>query len=255
MSLAESVRLVTVEVCCGSVADALAAEEGGAGRVELNAALPLEGLTPSVAAVREVRRLTDLEVVAMARPRAGGFCYGDADWSQLLAEVDALLAAGVHGIAFGCLTPAGIVDAARVREVVGRVHGAGAEAVFHRAFDLAPDADEAMAVLVDAGVDRLLTSGQAPTASEGAGLITHLQTAWGERVQILPGSGVRPGNAAALVAETGVGQVHSSCSGMVAAPGAAASAHGVDFSVPGCDPERLPCVDPGVVRDLVAALR
>lgn len=255
MSLAESVRLVTVEVCCGSVADALAAEEGGAGRVELNAALPLGGLTPSVAAVREVRRLTDLEVVAMARPRAGGFCYGDTDWTQLLAEVDALLAAGVHGIAFGCLTPAGIVDAARVREVVGRVHGAGAEAVFHRAFDLAPDADEAMAVLVDAGVDRLLTSGQSPTAPEGAGLITHLQTAWGERVQILPGSGVRPGNAAALVAETGVGQVHSSCSGPVAAPGAATAAHGVDFSVPGCGPDRLPCVDPGVVRELVEALR
>lgn len=248
-------RPITVEVCCGSAADALAAEEGGAGRVELNAALPLGGLTPSAAAVREVRRLTGLRVVAMARPRAGGFCYGDADWSQLLAEVDDLLAAGAHGVAFGCLTPAGAVDAARVREVVGLVHGAGAEAVFHRAFDLVPDADEAMAVLVDAGVDRLLTSGQAPTAPEGAGLIARLESAWGGWVEILPGSGVRPGNVAALVAETGVGQVHSSCSGLAAAPGAAAAAHGVDFSVPGCGPDRLPCVDAGTVRELVAALR
>lgn len=255
MSRVEPGRPVTVEVCCGSVADALAAEEGGAGRVELNAALPLGGLSPSAVAVREVRRLTGLGVVAMARPRAGGFCYGDADWAQLLAEVDALLAAGAHGVAFGCLTPGGAVDAARVREVVGRVHGARAEAVFHRAFDLVPDADEAMEILAGAGVDRLLTSGQAPTAPEGAGLIAHLQAAWGARVQVLPGSGVRPGNAAALVAETGVGQVHSSCSGSVAAPGAAAAAHGVDFSVPGCGPDRLPCVDPGTVRELVAALR
>ncbi len=255
MSSAAPDRPITVEVCCGGVADALAAEEGGAGRVELNAALPLGGLTPTVAAVEAVRRMTGLQVVAMARPRAGGFCYGDADWSQLLAEVDALLAAGAHGVAFGCLTPEGAVDVARVREVVGRAHAAGAEAVFHRAFDLVPDADGATAILAGAGVDRLLTGGQAPTAPEGAGLIAHLQAAWGGRVQVLPGSGVRPGNAAALVAETGVGQVHSSCSGFVTAPGAAAVAHGVDFSVTGCGPERVPCVDPGTVRELVAVLR
>ncbi len=245
---------VTVEVCCGSVADALAAEEGGAPRIELNAALPLGGLTPSTAAVEMVRRATDLEVVAMARPRAGGFCYGDGDWAQLLAEIEALLAAGAHGIAFGCLGSDGTVDAARVREAVRIVHDAGGTVVFHRAFDLVPDADEAMAVLADAGVDRVLTSGQAPTAPEGAARIAHLQIAWGGRVEILPGSGVRPKNAAALVAETGVSQVHSSCSGVVAEPAAAVAAHGVNFSAPGCEPGQLSAVDSGTVRALVEAV-
>ncbi|MEY8437543.1 copper homeostasis protein CutC [Atopobiaceae bacterium 24-176] len=253
MSLHAPCRFVTVEVCCGSVADALTAEQGGASRIELNAALPLGGLTPSAVAVEMVRRDTDLEVVAMARPREGGFCYGDGDWAQLLAEVEALLAAGAHGVAFGCLTPDGTVDAARVREVVQLVHGAGATAVFHRAFDLVPDVDKAMAVLADAGVDRVLTSGQAPTAPEGAACLAHLQAEWGGRVEILPGSGVRPENAAALVAETGVSQVHSSCSGAVTEPAAAAAAHGVDFSVPGCGPGRLPAVDPATVRALVEA--
>lgn len=245
---------VIVEVCCGSFADALAAQAGGASRIELNAALSLGGLTPTQASVALVRQHTDLEVVAMARPRAGGFCYRDAEWTQLLAEAASLLAAGAQGIAFGCLTPAGAVDFERTREAVRLIHQAGATAVFHRAFDLTPDADKAINQLVSVGVDRVLTSGQAPTVPQGAPLIAHLQSSWGDRIEILPGSGVRPSNAAGLLAATSVSQLHSSCSGIISTSADAAAAHGVDFSVPGCAPGELLVVDPQTVRALVDAL-
>ena len=246
---------ITLEVCCGSFADALAAHAGGASRIELNSALPLGGLTPSEASVKLVRQHTNLEVVAMARPCAGGFCYTDAQWAQLLAEISSLLAAGAHGIAFGCLTPTGTIDVARTREAVHLIHQAHATAVFHRAFDLTPNADKAINQLVSLGVDRLLTSGQAPTALEGAPLIAHLQSTWGDRIGIFPGSGIRPSNAAQLLAVTGVSQLHSSCSGVIPVPAAATAAHGVDFSVPGYEPNEVPGVDLAVVGALVECLK
>lgn len=245
---------ITLEVCCGSFADALAAQAGGASRIELNSALPLGGLTPSEASVKLVRQHTKLEVVAMARPCAGGFCYTDAQWTQLLAEISSLLAAGAHGIAFGCLTPTGTIDVARTREAVHLIHQAHATAVFHRAFDLTSDADKAINQLVSLGVDRLLTSGQAPTALEGAPLIAHLQSTWGDRIEILPGSGIRPSNAAQLLAVTGVSQLHSSCSGITPVPATATAAHGVDFSVPCYEPNEVPGVDLAVVGELVECL-
>lgn len=248
-------RPITLEVCCGSFADALAAQAGGAPRIELNSALPLGGLTPSEASVKLVRQHTSLEVVAMVRPCAGGFCYTDAQWTQLLAEISSLLSAGAHGIAFGCLTPTGTIDVARTREAVNLIHQAHATAVFHRAFDLTPNADKAINQLVSLGVDRLLTSGQAPTALEGGSLIAHLQSRWGDLIEILPGSGIRPSNAAQLLAATGVFQLHSSCSGITPAPAAATAAHRVDFSVPGYEPDKVSRVDPIVVRALVECLK
>ncbi|NLQ13478.1 copper homeostasis protein CutC [Olsenella sp. KGMB02461] len=246
-----SQRPITLEVCCGSFADALAAQAGGAPRIELNSALPLGGLTPSEASVKLVRQHTSLEVVAMVRPCAGGFCYTNAQWSQLLAEISSLLAAGAHGIAFGCLTPTGTIDVSRTSEAVNLIHQAHATAVFHRAFDLTPDADKAINQLVSLGVDRLLTSGQAPTALEGAPLIAHLQSTWGDRIEILPGSGIRPSNAAQLLATTGVSQLHSSCTGIIPSPAAATAAHGVNFSVPGYAVDTMLVVDEAIVQDMV----
>lgn len=248
---AASSRPITLEVCCGSFADALAAQAGGAPRIELNSALPLGGLTPSEASVKLVRQHTSLEVVAMVRPCAGGFCYTDAQWTQLLAEISSLLSAGAHGIAFGCLTPTGTIDVARTREAVHLIHRAHATAVFHRAFDLTPNADKAINQLVSIGVDRLLTSGQAPTALEGAPLIAHLQSTWSDRIEILPGSGIRPSNASQILAATGVSQLHSSCTGIIPSPAAATAAHGVNFSVPGYAVDTMLVVDEAIVQDMV----
>ena len=111
-----------VEICCGSFADALSAEKGGAHRIELNAALPLGGLTPSVASLKLVKEHTSLEVICMARPRAAGFAYSDDEFYQMRNEVQELLSAGADGIAFGILAPDATIDLSSSRIPVSYTH-------------------------------------------------------------------------------------------------------------------------------------
>ena len=219
MQKIEHTQRCGVEICCGSFADALSAEKGGAHRIELNAALPLGGLTPSVASLKLVKERTSLKVICMARPRAAGFAYSDDEFHQMRNEVQELLSAGADGIAFGILAPDATIDLSRSRLLSDIIHEAGATAVFHRAFDLTPqpfDAIEALIEIVHA--DRVLTSGQRPTALAGAPLLAQLQKNYAAHIEILPGSGIKPENVAQLIRETGVTQVHASCKGAAEDP-------------------------------------
>lgn len=199
-----------LEIAAGSVDDCLAAQTGGADRVELNSALALGGLTPSLGTLLEVKRRTRLPVVAMVRPRAGGFRYTGAEFDTMLRDADLLLEHGADGLVFGVLLDDGRVDVPRTAQLVARC-GAGA-AVFHRAFDVTPDPFAALETLIDLGVARVLTSGQAPRAMDGAALLHDLTARAAGRVEILPAAGIRPDNVAALLAATGCTQVHASLS-------------------------------------------
>ena len=101
---------ITVEICCGSYFDALEAAAGGAERIELNSALALGGLTPSMAELLLVKRETPLKVIAMARPRGAGFCYGVSDFKQMFFDCQMMMGHGADGIAFGCLKADGTID-------------------------------------------------------------------------------------------------------------------------------------------------
>ena len=127
----------TLEVCVATLDDALAASGGGADRLELNSALELGGLTPSPGTLREVIRAVDLPVVAMIRPRPGGFRYSPALYRTMRADVDDALGNGAKGIAIGLLDPDGRVDGRRLREIRSQI--GDATLVFHRAFDITPD--------------------------------------------------------------------------------------------------------------------
>lgn len=202
----------TAEICCGSFYDAAQAAAGGARRIELNSALMLGGLTPTAATLRLVKQsFPGLRVVAMVRPRGAGFCYLPEEFASMEAECRALLEAGADGIAFGCLREDGTLDLERNKRLIARIKGAGAEAVFHRAFDCTAEPFEAMEQLIGLGADRVLTSGQRATAMEGAGLICALQERYGAQIQLLAGSGVNAANATELMEKTGISQVHSSC--------------------------------------------
>ena len=203
-------RRVLLEVCIATADDATAAGAGGADRLELNGALELGGLTPSAGTLAEVRAACGLPVVGMVRPRPGGFCYSAAEFRTMRRDADALLAGGAVGVVFGILDAGGRVDAGRCGEIVRQVGPAAEGAVFHRAFDYTPEPFEALEQLIDLGVRRVLTSGQRPTAGEGAELIAELVRRARGRIEILPGSGVRAGNAAALVDWTGCDQIHGS---------------------------------------------
>lgn len=245
---------VLVEVCCGSADDVVAAERGGASRAELNSALALGGLTPTVAALRRAKREAGIPVCCMVRPRPAGFCYSNSEFALMLEEAEALLANGADGIVFGCLREDAAVDLARVRQMVSLAHARGAQAVFHRAIDVTPDLLAACAGLVSVGVDRVLTSGGAPTAPEGTATIGELVRRYGRSIEVIAGSGVRPGNVARLVRETGVSQVHSSCGGQATDP--TTSGAGVSFAyLEGASANCYGVVDEDEVRQLVSAVQ
>ncbi|RKJ46099.1 copper homeostasis protein CutC [bacterium 1XD8-76] len=200
-----------IEVCAGSYEDCLSAALGGAERVELNSALSVGGLTPTVAALRRVKQDTDLQVVCMVRPRAAGFCYTEQEKRMMFEEAELLLADGADGLAFGFLNADGSVDEESTGRMVDLIHRERREAVFHRAFDVCRDAGGAMGLLISLGVDRVLTSGQQAKAMEGRELLRQLHMDYGSRIQILAGSGVNETNAKDLMEYTGINQVHSSC--------------------------------------------
>ena len=243
----------TVEICTGSYADCMAAFHGGAERVELNSALSVGGLTASVAVLRRVKKETTLKVICMVRPRAGGFCYDEAETKIMMEEARLLLENGADGIAFGFLHADGTVHRERTLQMSELIHTFGKEAVFHRAFDVTKDPFQAMEVLLSCKIDRLLTSGQRAKAMQGAELIAQLQDRFGDRIEILAGSGVNAQNAGELLARTGIRQVHSSCKGYRLDPTTASEhvsyaylddAHAMEYDV----------VEETLVRALIDAL-
>lgn len=197
-----------LEVCIASLDDAIVAAHSGADRLELNSALALGGLTPSLGLMRSVRKAVKLPIIAMVRPRAGGFCYDDSDLTVMVEDAAALLHEGADGVAFGVLKEDGNVDVQRsalLMHVIG-----SKQAVFHRAFDVTPDPFAAMEALIDLGVTRIMTSGQQPTAEAGTKLIKELIERAAGRIEILPAGSIRPHNVAALIEATKCDQVHAS---------------------------------------------
>ena len=191
---------ISFETCCGSAEDAIAAWKGGASRVELNSDLFHGGLTPSIGSLMVVKQQApDLKVVCMVRPREGGFCYTDCEFDVMLADAKALLAHGADGIVFGILNENGTIDAKRCQKMLSVI--GNKEAIFNRAIDVVPNVMEALDQLIAMGFTRVLTSGQKPTALEGAQTICAMIEHAAGRIEILPGSGIRPHNVA-LCAKT-----------------------------------------------------
>lgn len=201
-----------VEICCGSYYDALQANLGNAKRIELNSALHLGGLTPSLGTLKLVKHhCPNLEVVCMVRPRGAGFNYSQADFEVMVEDAKLLMQHGADGLVFGILDETGNIDLKRNQILVDICKQYNGTAVFHRAFDCVKDPFQAMESLIDLGVDRVLTSGLETKAQKGQALIKELQLKYGKDIEILVGSGINATNAKAIIDYTGVHQVHSSC--------------------------------------------
>lgn len=200
-----------VEICCGSYYDALQAEAGGAKRIELNSALHMGGLTPSAGTMRLVKQHTNLEVMAMVRPRGAGFCYDEADLETMRLDCKIMMKEGADGIVFGCLDAQGDIDVEITRRFVEMIQAEGKQVVFHRAFDCVKDPYVAIETLISLGIDRVLTSGTFVNVSEGKDVLKKLQETYGDKIEILAGCGVNVQNARELMAYTGISQIHSSC--------------------------------------------
>jgi copper homeostasis protein len=202
---------ILIEVCCGSVDDAVEAARGGADRVELNSAVFLGGLTPSLGSIIEAKKRLNIPVMVMIRPRAGGFCYTQVEMEVMVRDAKLAVEHGADGLVFGILTSNGSVDAERCKRLIEQAQGR--QTVFHRAFDVTPDSLKALDQLIDLGFTRVLTSGQQETAPEGIELIRKLILHACDRIEILPGSGLRPHNIRTFVEQTKAKQVHFSAFG------------------------------------------
>jgi copper homeostasis protein len=231
-----------LEVCVDTPEGLEIALAAGADRIELCAALALHGLTPSPGMMA---RAGGRNVWPMIRPRAGDFVFSPADADAMRGDIDAARAAGLPGVVLGASRPNGELDADLLAGLCA--HAAGMGVALHRAFDLAPSVPAALETAVALGFTRVLTSGGARTAPDGAEVLADLVAQAGSRITIMAGSGVTAANVADLVRRTGVREVHGSCG----APAASrAGADPLGFEIPG---RRETSAE--VVRAMVEALR
>lgn len=201
-------KKVLLEICCGSADDVIEAYRAGADRVELNSDLFHGGLTPTVGSLTVARRETGLKIMAMVRPREGGFCYTDTEFATAVEDAKLLLAHGADGLVFGFLHEDGTIDVERTRILAGLARAEGKETVFHRAIDVVPDWRAALDTLIGLGITRVLTSGQEPDVSLGTSTVREMIGYAAGRIQILPGAGITARNMERIIAETGCDQIH-----------------------------------------------
>lgn len=196
------------EICANSVASCIAAQEGGADRVELCAGIPEGGTTPSYGMIRSAREAIGIALNVIIRPRGGDFLYSEIEIQEMLYDIRVAKDLGADGLVFGCLTKDGAVDMTvmkRLMEEAGEL-----PVTFHRAFDHCSDPMQALEDIIDLGCTRILTSGCMPTAIAGADLIAELVRKAGDRIIIMPGCGVNEGNIAGLAKSTGAKEFHFS---------------------------------------------
>lgn len=197
------------EVCANSVESCLAAQAGGANRVELCAGIPEGGTTPSygeISMAREVLDITRLHVII--RPRGGDFLYSPMEVKTMLKDIEMAKHLGVDGVVFGCLTTNGEIDFTVMQELMKASQGLSV--TFHRAFDVCRNPKEALEQIIELGCHRILTSGQQATAEQGIPLLKELQEQAAGRIILLAGCGVNEKNIARIALETGIQEFHFS---------------------------------------------
>lgn len=197
------------EVCANSVESCLAAQEGGATRVELCAGIPEGGTTPPWGDIVTARKyLTKTKLHVIIRPRGGDFLYNSLEKEIMLEDVRNAKRLGADGVVFGCLTAEGNVDIPFMQQLMEE--SKGMSVTFHRAFDVCRNPKETLEQIIALGCDRILTSGQCETAEVGIPLLKELQQQAAGRIILLAGCGVNENNIAKIAAETGIHEFHFS---------------------------------------------
>lgn len=215
-------KRVLLEITVESVEAAMAAEGGGADRIELCANLAQGGTTPGEELLRETRKKVALPIFSMVRPRAGNFAYSREEFAAMAQSIDKAKVLGMDGIVLGLLQEDGTVDVSRTRELVERAEPL--PVTFHRAFDVAPNLGEALEDVIAAGAARILTSGGTVSANEGIPALAKLVGSARGRITIVPGGGITGANVAALIQGTGATEVHAGLSSVIPRRGEAPAA-------------------------------
>lgn len=202
-----------IEVCANSVASCVEAQKGGAYRVELCAGIPEGGTTPSRGTIKIARELIDIKLHVIIRPRGGDFLFSEEEMRIMEEDIHMAKECGADGVVIGCLTADGEIDMKLNARLIACAQGMSV--TFHRAFDMCIDPIKALEQLIELGCDRVLTSGQMPTAQAGIPLLKELCEKAADRIIILPGCGVNENNISQIAKETGANEFHLSARHMI----------------------------------------
>jgi copper homeostasis protein len=203
-------KKILLEISIETVDAALAAERGGADRVELCADLLLGGITPSEELMWAARKKLQIPIFVMIRPRGGDFVYTDAEFTAMKSGIAAAKKHRMDGVVLGILREDRCVDVQRTRELVALARPL--PTTFHRAFDESAEMRQALEDVIQTGAKRILTSGSAKNAFEGATVLADLVAAAGDRITIIPGAGINASNIAQVAKVTGAREFHSGLS-------------------------------------------
>ena len=199
---------VILEICVDSPQSAVAAERGGAHRIELCSSLFDGGTTPSAGMIATVRNLVALDLHVMIRPRGGDFCYSDDEFAAMKRDISMAKQLRADGVALGILTENGGVDVSRCRELLECTRPL--KATFHRAFDMSRDLGQSLEDIIALGFDRVLTSGGEQKVQDAIPVVRRLREIASNRIALMIGSGIRSGNAREFISQTGVREIHAS---------------------------------------------
>lgn len=181
-----------LEICVDSYESLINAQKGGADRIELCSALEIGGLTPTYGLLKQASKLEDIEIFVMIRPRSGDFYYNSKELETIKLDIDAAKDLQLDGIVIGILDQEGRLDIDRLSEIVE--YAKPLKVALHRAFDVAKNPEEDIEKLISIGIIRILSSGRESNALAGADFLANLQTTYGNRIEIMPGSGVTSTN-------------------------------------------------------------
>jgi copper homeostasis protein len=234
----------SLEICAGSIQSAVAAQAGGAQRIELCQNLEQGGTTPSYGMIKQVLSRLAIPVFVLIRPRPGDFCYDADELASMVADVAQCRALGCAGVVIGALDEAGRIDVASCRALI---EAAGPlQLTFHRAFDVCQNQAQALEEIIGLGCHRVLTSGGEASAPAGQAQLAALVRQAAGRISIMPGAGVTPATLPALVQATGAAEFHASAKRLVAP---LATARATEFDAPRWQ------TDAAIVAELVDQLR
>ncbi len=195
-----------IEACTTSVTSAIEAQKGGAKRVELCDNIYEGGTTPGYGTIKTAREVLTIDLNVMIRPRGQDFCYSDIEFRIMKEDIEVCKQLGADGVVFGILKTDGNIDIERSLELVNLARPMSV--TFHRAFDMVPDPIKALEDIISAGADRILTSGHKNKAFDGIELIRELVEKAGDRIIIMPGSGINEDNIRNMKERTGVTEFH-----------------------------------------------
>src|SRR6185312_15464268 len=211
-----SKKRVIVEIAAHSVQSAVAAQAGGAHRVELFSD-PLEGgVTPSEGLIEVVREKLTVPLHVIVRPRGGDFCYSEAEFDAMCRDVAVAKRIGVDGVVFGLLEPEGSINVGLTSHLVEAARPLSV--TFHRAIDMCRDVLDALRTSVRCGIDRVLTSGGAADACLGVPILKVMAEQAGDHITLIAAGGIRAENVGTIVEQTGIREVHAGLRSRVPGP-------------------------------------